>query len=57
MEEYLSNVGVPYHGYEVPPQEKQLPPQEQALVIPPPMTHGEIRSSFVTLAQEITTKE
>ena len=33
-----------------------MPPKDQALVIPLPMTDGEIRSACVTLAQAMTTQ-
>ena len=33
-----------------------MPPQNQAPVIPPPMTDGDIRSIFVTLDQAMTTQ-
>ena len=49
-EEDLANVGVP-------PQGNQLPLQDQAPVILPPMQDGEIRSTFVTFRQAMSTQD
>ena len=57
MEEDLANVGVPPKENQSPPQGNQVPPQDQAPVIALPMIDGEIRSTFVNLAQYMTTKE
>ncbi|TMX03309.1 hypothetical protein EJD97_017135 [Solanum chilense] len=56
VEEDLANAGVSPQGNQVPPEDNQLPPQEQAPVIPPPMKDREIRSTFFTLSQAMTTK-
>ena len=54
VEEDLSNAGVPPKGNHVPPEDNQVPPQNQGPVIPPPITYGYIRSTFMTLAQAMT---
>ena len=56
VEEDLSNAGVPPQGNQDPPQDNQAPQGSQALVIPPTMTDGEIRSSLVTLDKTMTTQ-
>ena len=43
MEEYFSNAIVPTLENQVRPQGKEVPPQDQAPVIPPPMMEGEIK--------------
>lgn len=50
------NVGVPPQGNLVPPQGNHVSPQEQAPIIPPTMTNGEIGSIFVTSAHVMTTQ-
>ena len=55
-EEDLTNVGFPPIGNQVLLQGNEIPPSEQALVIPPPMRNGEIRSAFSTLVQDMTTQ-
>ena len=56
VEEDLANAGVPPKGNQVPSQDNQVPSQQQAPVIPPPVTNGKIMSTFLTLAQDITTQ-
>ena len=46
VEKDFSNVRVPFQGNQIAQQDNQVLPQEQALVVPPPMTDGEIMSSF-----------
>ncbi|TMW82430.1 hypothetical protein EJD97_005980 [Solanum chilense] len=55
VEEDLVYVGVPNQGNQATPQCNKVPLQHQAPIILPPMTDGEIRSAFVTLAQYMTT--
>ena len=58
----IANAGVPLHGNQDSPQVNQPPPEEhapqgdQVLVIPPAMTDGEIRSTFIILSQVMTTQ-
>ena len=55
MEENFANLKVPPQDNQAPPQGNQGPLLDQTPVIPPPMTDREIRSAFVTLAQDMTT--
>ena len=66
-EEENVNVGVPPQDNQAPPQEQahlgnQVPLHskkilyDQALVNPPAMTDGDIRTSFINFAQTMTTK-
>ena len=51
------------HDNQVPPQYNQVPPLEevamvdQVLVVPLPMTGGEIRASILTLTLDMTVQE
>ena len=62
VEEEISNAGAPPQTNQAPPQGNQAPSQEQvpvggqALINPPAMMDGEIRSTFLSLAQAITTQ-
>ena len=56
VEEDLANARVPPKENQSPPQGNQVPPQDQAPVIALPMKDGEIKSTFVNLAQDMTTK-
>ena len=56
VEENLANAGVPPQRNQIPPQDNKVPLQDQALLVPPLMTDGAIRSKFVTFAQDMTTQ-
>ncbi|TMW96361.1 hypothetical protein EJD97_007489 [Solanum chilense] len=62
VEEEIANTGDHPQENQAPPQENQAPPQEQvplgdqAPVIPQSMMDGDIRSTFVTLDQAMTTQ-
>lgn len=56
MEEDLGNAEVPSPENQVHPQGYQVPLQDHALVISPPMTHENIRLKFLTLSQPMTNK-
>lgn len=52
----LVDGGVPLQGNQDPPQVNQVPPLEQAPVIPSPIKDGEILLEFLTFAQSVTTQ-
>ena len=56
VEKEIANARVPPQGNQAPLQENQVPLQDQAPVIPPFMTNGEIRSTFLILDQAMTTQ-
>ena len=57
----MANVG--NHDNQVPPQDNKVPPLEevamddQVPVVPPSMTDGEIRASFLNSAQAMTSQD
>ncbi|TMW85924.1 hypothetical protein EJD97_022258 [Solanum chilense] len=57
----MANVGA--QDNQVPQQYNQVPPLEkvvmgdQVLVVPPPMTDGEIKADFITLTQAMTSQD
>lgn len=53
----MVNGRVPPQENQAPPQINQDPQQHKASVISPPMTHGKIRPTFVTLAQSMIIQE
>ena len=54
VDEDLANAEVPPLENRAPPQGNQVLLKDKAPVIPPPMTDGEISSTFLSLAQVMT---
>lgn len=56
MEEELANAGINPLENQVPPQGNKVPPQDQALLIPQPMTARKKRLEFVTSDECMSTQ-
>ena len=55
LDEEIANAGVPPQGNQVPSL-KEVVNDDQALENPPPLTDRDLRSSFLLMAQTITTQ-